>query len=296
MSAFLFVSLFSSILVAVQSIGCYKEVPGPWPSVVLTKIPHQYINIADLPANFDWRNVNNTCYVSPPTNQLIPYPCGSCWAHAATGALTDRFIIATKGQVAMPHLSMQALLDCGEGTSVGDLGSCSGGSDIKAYEFIHKYGITDVTCSPYMGVTSTNWGEGVTCPERMCKQCDIHGSCHLINGTKYYIMEFGSILGEDEMMTEIYARGPIACHVYAHSPAFLDYTNGIISDPTDYGYTTHVVVVTGWGVDAKGTKYWIGRNSFGTSWGEVGWFKLERGKNTLDIERHNCTWAVPKLM
>jgi hypothetical protein len=49
--------------------------------------------------------------------------------------------------------------------------------------------------------------------------------------------------------------------------------------------TDHVVVIGGWGVDAAtGLKYWVGRNSYGTQWGEGaggGWFRLQRGEFTV---------------
>jgi len=67
------------------------------------------------------------------------------------------------------------------------------------------------------------------------------------------------------MMAEIYARGPIACSMYAHSDAFDDYRGGIIQDSTVYPYTTHVVSIVGWG-EENGVPYWIVRNSFGTYW------------------------------
>lgn len=131
------------------------------------------------------------------------------------------------------------------------------------------------------------------CYNRMCTQCDIHGNCFGINGTKYYISEFGSVIGETQMQAEILARGPIACSLYAHSNSFENYKAGVIIDHTPYNYTTHVVALVGWGVNDQGVKYWIGRNSFGSEWGERGWFKLERGTNSLNIERHPCAWAVP---
>jgi cathepsin X len=53
-----------------------------------------------------------------------------------------------------------------------------------------------------------------------------------------------------------------------------------------------VVTISGWGVD-DGVPYWVGRNSFGTHWGEKGWFKLVRGKNALNLENHPCVWAEP---
>lgn len=282
---------FCALLVASSaSNSCYKEVKGPRPSHITSKPPHEYILPKSLPENFDWRAVNGTCYVSAVTNQFLPSPCGSCWAHASTGALTDRIIIATNAKVPVVQLSPQVLLDCAAPTA----GSCHGGSDLLAYKFIHENGITDVTCSPYRGVDYGYWAEK-PCGEIMCRSCDRFGTCKFINGTKYYVGEYGSITGEDEMKAEIYARGPIACSVYAHSPAFEDYTGGIIKDPTAYNSTTHVVALTGWGVAQDGTKYWVGRNSFGTAWGEEGWFKLQRGVNCLDIEKHPCAWAVPKL-
>ena len=61
--------------------------------------------------------------------------------------------------------------------------------------------------------------------------------------------------------------------------------------------TDHVIVIAGWGVEeSTGLKYWVGRNSYGTQWGEGaggGWFRLERGVNSLGLEGDICTWAVP---
>ena len=273
-----------------HGIGWYKEAPRPWPSVVKSPLPHELINPESLPMHFDWRD---THYLSPPTNQFLPYPCGACWAHGSTGALTDRFVMKTG--VVIPHLSIQALLDCGREDTLIEMGSCEGGSDILAYNFIYNYGVTDSTCSPYMGVVFTNWAEGISCTQRMCRQCDVHGNCFFVNGTLYRISEFGNITGEVQMMAELFARGPIACSVYAHTDSFLKYTSGVIRDSTPYNMTTHVIALIGWGVDDEGVNYWIGRNSFGTEWGEGGWFKIERGKNTLNIEEHPCTWAVPKV-
>ena len=271
--------------------GCYIDVPlSERPSVVKTL--QQVFSQNELPENFDWRNRNGVMYVSPPTNQFVPSPCGSCWAHATVGALTDRFIIATKALKSVPRLSSQVLLNIGP---LMKFGSCRGGSDVLAYQFIHQYGITDETCMPYQGVDNSKWGE-VPVEDQLCWQCDQDGSCGFVNGTVYHISQYGSLVGVEQMMSEIYNRGPIACSVYAHTSTFSDYKSGIIMDKTVYNSTTHVVVITGWGVDQdSGVKYWVGRNSFGTAWGEDGWFKLQRGANCLDMEEHPCAWAVPEL-
>ncbi len=267
--------------------GCYNELPPPLPSHVTTASPK--LHVSDLPDYFDWRD---KAHLSPPTNQFLPSPCGSCWAHAATGALTDRMIIAMETNIPVIPLSPQVLLDCKD---TKNLGSCHGGSALGAYAFIMANGITDVTCSPYMGVDDNYWGE-LSNQEIMCRSCDRFGSCSFVNGTMYHIEEYGVVHGVAEMMNEIYNRGPIACSVYAHGKSFEEYTGGIIQDSTQYNETTHVVTITGWGGGggSGGMEYWIGRNSFGSVWGEGGWFKLQRGVNALDIEAHTCAWAVPK--
>lgn len=268
-----------------QDGGCYKELPHPLPSFVLSKVPP----LLKPPEHFDW---GESFTLSPPTNQMLPSPCGSCWAHAATGALTDRIIITrakASNHTPVIPLSPQVLLD---GQS-DKLGSCHGGSALGAYAFIKDNGITDITCSPYVGVDNNYWAE-LPADETMCRKCDRFGSCKFVNATKHYVSEYGSVTGESEMIAEIYARGPIACSVYAHGESFEGYNGGVIKDSTQYNSTTHVVAVTGWGSTSEGTKYWIGRNSFGSMWGEGGWFKLQRGVNALDIEKHTCAWAVPK--
>ena len=90
------------------------------------------------------------------------------------------------------------------------------------------------------------------------------------------------------------AGGPIACLMYAHAPDFESYSGGIITDTTRYEGITHVVNVVGWGIDAKNhLEYWIVRNSFGTAWGEWGYYRQAVGKDIYNMESHDCAWATP---
>jgi C1A family cysteine protease len=92
------------------------------------------------------------------------------------------------------------------------------------------------------------------------------------------------------MMQEIYQRGPIACGV-AVPDSLENYTSGIYEDKTGDVNIVHDISVVGWGVEA-GTKYWTVRNSWGTHFGEQGFFRVIRGVNNIAIET-DCAWATP---
>ena len=63
---------------------------------------------------------------------------------------------------------------------------------------------------------------------------------------------------------------------------FLDLGNGIY-DNTDCGdWVNHVVLLIGYGVDDdSGDEYWILKNSWGTDWGDQGFFKIARNQGDM---------------
>ena len=54
----------------------------------------------------------------------------------------------------------------------------------------------------------------------------------------------------------------------------------------------HDISVVGYG-EEDGNKFWLVRNSWGTHWGEEGFFRVCRGTNNIAIES-DCAWATPK--
>ena len=106
-----------------------------------------------------------------------------------------------------------------------------------------------------------------------------------------YTSRYGHVSGALNMQKEIMARGPIACGVAADP--LVDYTGGIFSDDSATRSIDHIVSVTGWGYDpVSGKQYWNMRNSWGEYWGELGYARIELGKNILALEA-DCSWAVP---
>ena len=83
-------------------------------------------------------------------------------------------------------------------------------------------------------------------------------------------------------MEEIYTNGPIVCGISA-TEGFQQYSSGILQDTTNSKTIDHYVSIVGWG-EENSTKYWNVRNSWGSPWGEQGFFRIIRGTNNLGIE------------
>ena len=95
------------------------------------------------------------------------------------------------------------------------------------------------------------------------------------------------------MKKEIYARGPISCGVDA-TPQLEAYTGGVFSQKQEAPIINHEISVIGWGVLDSGEEYWVARNSWGTYWGEEGFFRIKMYSDNLAIER-DCTMGVPSF-
>jgi cathepsin X len=266
------------------------------PDVIKSPLPHTYIQAAELPREFDWRNVNGVSYVTTDLNQHAPVYCGSCWLHGGISTLNDRLKIARNAQFPEINLARQVVLNCG-----GDLaGSCDGGGDRGLYVFTHQEGLPSEDCQPYSALSDFKCS-----PFRNCMNCEPPtdeaplGICYPVQSyNRYFVTEYGTMLNPSihEMKAEIFKRGPISCSIDCSTITHGSYHAGDIvtsSLPTSGEWDLdHVISVAGWGYDKeKDLEYWVVRNSWGTFWGDQGWFKVVMGNNTIGIESE-CNWAV----
>jgi len=263
---------------------------------ILSVQPQHSIHHSHLPEQWDWRNVSGVNYLSWTVNQHIPVYCGSCWAQGTLSALADRFNIVGGDKFPTLALSPQAIINCRAG------GSCEGGNPAAVYEFAEKIGVPDVTCMVYEAVDQGPIDDCTKPNIDLCRDCtwpppnpgDKPNCWAKQQFKRYYAEEYGYVRGAENMKKEIYKRGPIGCGVDA-TDEFDAYTGGIFSQRILFPMINHEISVVGWGKDEKtGEEYWIGRNSWGTYWGEYGFFRIKMHKHNLGIER-DCVWATPKI-
>jgi C1A family cysteine protease len=198
--------------------------------------------VATLSASLDWRN-NGGNFVTPIKNQGN---CGSCWAFAMTAGLESDNLIAKNQPNTNLDLSEQVMVSC------SGYGSCSGGSVYPAY--VRDTGLPTESCYPY---TATN---GV------CTN-----ACANWQASAYKIGNFYSVPRTiNDIKTALATYGPLTTtfSVYAD---FFSYRTGVYTYTSGTYQGSHAVLIVGY--DDPG-QYLIVKNSWGTGWGEAGFFRI----------------------
>lgn len=192
-------------------------------------------------------------------------------------------------------LNAQVMVNCQAG------GSCEGGNPGGVYEWAEEHGIPDSSCEQYVAHDL----KGECSAIDKCRDCTwppcpagqtCLDKCWAVDYKKHYASHYYSLSGKDKMKAELYKYGPIGCGIMATDKFENDYKGGIYSEFHIFPMINHEISVVGWGKDAKsGEEYWIGRNSWGTYWGEGGFFRMAMGNmHGLGIES-DCIAAIPSF-
>ena len=220
------------------------------------------------PDAWDWRDYGR---VSPVKDQGS---CGSCWAFSTVANLEGLYY-AKKG--VMKTFSEQMLVDCDTSDS-----GCNGGLMEYAFSWLKKNGgiMTD-TDYPYKGVKQT-------CKSDKSKYVDMSVTGYKKLGSSYSTW---SPVDEDEVKEFLYETGPLA--VALNADPLQTYSSGILDVTSTKCPTSginHAVTLVGYGTAS--VDYWIVKNSWGTSWGEKGYFRIRRGNGTCGINCYITTATV----
>lgn len=207
-----------------------------------------------IPDSVDWREKG---YVTPIKDQG---QCGSCWAFSAVGSLEGQHFKSTGKLVS---LSEQNLVDCSG--NQGNQG-CDGGLMDQAFTYIKvNKGIDTEKSYPYEAVDGN---------------CRFKKANVGATDKGFKDIEAGS---EDDLTNAIATVGPISVAIDASQDSFQLYSKGVYYEPgCSSDELDHGVLAVGYGKDSKGEKYYIVKNSWGTSWGDQGFIMMSRGK------QNNC--------
>lgn len=198
--------------------------------------------------------------------------CGSCWAFAAVEAMSDRECVFNQVNVA---LSAEDMNSCNKGT-VLKCGSCHGGQPGCAWGYWVKHGVVTEECYPYTAGNDTSM-DTPKCLSRCTGNTQKVWAQDKHMGKKHY-----TVTGEENMKTEVATNGPfeVAFTVYED---FMSYASGIYHHVSGSREGGHAVKLVGYG-EENGVKFWTLANSWGTGWGEKGFFRIRRGTNECGIE------------
>ena len=220
--------------------------------------------------------------------------CSSCWAVAAMTSISDRYCMAKSqpGKTQERFFSFQDSLECCS-TCTGTAGKpCDGGYIYQVFLFAKTDGVvtgdsygSNNLCKPYF-LSPSFYGslKNPTC----ASQCAITAATALNTSGRQYandklkISDFTYGKGEAQMIQALNEGGSIAATIKVYSDLYL-YKSGVYAKASGVYLGGHAIKVIGYGVDS-GVKYWLAANSWGTSWGEQGFFRLKRGTDESTIE------------
>jgi len=206
----------------------------------------------ELPSSVDWREKG---VVTPVKNQGS---CGSCWAFAAIETVESAYAVATGSSP--PVLAPQTYVSCmGNPDQCGGTGGCEGAIAELAFNYTIANGVPLESDYPY------------TASDSACQAFS-----PAVTVQDFVVLPANDA---DSLVTALATMGPVAVSVAASQ--FSLYGGGVFTGCTGQtgAIINHAVQAVGYTDD-----YWLIRNSWGGSWGEGGYIRLSRAKDSVLVE------------
>lgn len=232
------------------------------------------VSTLNLPDSFDARTKWSQCAsIGKIYDQQT---CGSCWTFGTATTASDRSCIHANVDV---NLSEQDLSCC---TKCFQTAACSGGLPSSAFQFWIDSGLVTYDCMPYDSAAMLS--------NTACTKTCVNGKDY--NGDKQYGGRVYAVSSEeDQIKAELYNNGPIEATITVFDD-LKAYTQGVYVHTYGRKLGFHSVRVIGYGEEG-GQSYWLIANSWGTTAGENGFFKLKRYQTEIGLEDYLIT-AMPK--
>jgi C1A family cysteine protease len=229
-----------------------------------------------LPAEFDWRDVGGTNYVTPVKNQGA---CGSCYAFGNTAGFESKLLIDGAG---IYDLSENHAKECNwkevnnyQSPPGTFWGSCDGGNSFMIADLFSQTGTVLESCDPYQA-------SDVAC-NTSCAYQQTALDFRMISG--------GSVPSTAVLKQYLYDNGPIITSMYADTGQGFDSSydgSTTLNYSAPAGSTNHSVLIVGWSNNlppepggSTPADGWIVKNSWGTGWGDGGYFYMTYGAGNI---------------
>ena len=206
------------------------------------------------PSSTDWRSKEGLDWVTPVRDQG---GCGACWAFSSIAIMESKIRIELNNSNYDIDLAEQEVLSCNPFGS-----NCNGGLEVYALEYMRRNGTISESCFPYEE-------KRVACSDKCAGWQN-----EIVKVLNYTVLPADAA----SFKQTINEQGPITVWMEVYDD-FFSYSSGVYQKAwgTLRGY--HSIALVGYNDSGQ---YWIVKNSWGTGWGEGGYFRISYSENNLN--------------